>query len=165
MPRLFIHGLEGTSRGFKAVLLRSRFPDLLTPDFTGPLEERMAALEPLLAASPQPWTLIGSSFGGLMATLFTCAHPERVRQLVLLAPALHLPEVEAHVRPVDVPTVLIHGTRDEVVPLEPVRRLAARIFRHLELRVVDDVHALKATTETLDWRALLAPEAEAEPQP
>ena len=40
---IFIHGLEGTSLGDKAQLLRSIFPGILTPDFTGALEARLEA--------------------------------------------------------------------------------------------------------------------------
>ena len=34
---IFIHGLEGTSQGVKATLLRGLFPGLLAPDFPGSL--------------------------------------------------------------------------------------------------------------------------------
>ena len=45
---IFLHGLEGTSQGAKATLLRGLFPGMLTPDFSGSLEERMATLKPIL---------------------------------------------------------------------------------------------------------------------
>jgi len=35
---IFIHGLEGSSQGVKATLLRGLFPGILTPDFRGSLE-------------------------------------------------------------------------------------------------------------------------------
>jgi pimeloyl-ACP methyl ester carboxylesterase len=153
--RIFLHGLESSSRGTKAMFLRSIFPDILTPDFSGTLEERMRSLEPFLVRSDQ-WVMVGSSFGGLMAALWTCAHPARVRKLVLLAPALHRPEfANAHFEPVDVPTVLIHGSHDDIVPLDRVRELARRTFRVLDHRVVDDEHALRRTASAIDWLDLL----------
>jgi pimeloyl-ACP methyl ester carboxylesterase len=152
---IFIHGLEGSSQGDKATLLRSLFPGILTPDFRGPLEERQNALLSILGKKTG-WTLIGSSLGGLMAALFTCQHPKQVRKLVLLAPALILPEFSAALpAPVDVPTVVYHGTRDTVVPLEPTRRLAEQVFRKLDFHVVDDEHRLFKTMGEVNWRTVI----------
>ncbi len=152
---IFLHGLESSSQGEKAVLLRSLFPGISTPDFTGSLAERMAQLHPILG-NKTDWTIIGSSFGGLMGALFTCQHPGQMRKLILLAPALSLPEFAEHLpAPVDVPTIIIHGTQDEVVPLEPVRALAEKVFRNLGYRIVDDDHRLMKTVREIDWRLLL----------
>ncbi len=152
---IFIHGLEGSSQGDKATLLRSLFPGMLTPDFPGPLEERMQALQAILGKR-SGWTLIGSSLGGLMAALFTCRHPAQVRKLILLAPALILPEFSATPpAPVNVPTVVFHGTHDNVVPLEPTRRLAEQVFRKLVFNVVDDEHRLFKTMQEVDWKAVV----------
>ncbi len=152
---IFLHGLESSSQGEKAVLLRSLFPGISTPDFTGSLAERMAQLYSILG-DKTGWTIIGSSFGGLIGALFTCQHPGQVRKLILLAPALSLPEFAEHLpAPVDVPTIIIHGTQDEVVPLVPVRALAERVFRNLNYRIVDDDHRLMKTAQEIDWHALL----------
>jgi pimeloyl-ACP methyl ester carboxylesterase len=152
---IFIHGLEGSSQGDKATLLRSLFPGILTPDFRGPLDERQKVLQSILGKKTG-WTLIGSSLGGLMAALFTCQHPKQVRKLVLLAPALILPEFSAALpAPVDVPTVVYHGTRDTVVPLEPTRRLAEQVFRKLDFHVVDDEHRLFKTMGEVDWKQII----------
>lgn len=154
-PRIFIHGLEGSSQGFKATHLRQRFPGILTPDFRGSLEERMAELVPILQDATD-WTIVGSSFGGLMGALFTCQHPQQVRRLILLAPALHRPAFAdvAH-QPVAVPTIIYHAQQDAVVPIEPVRANAARVFTNLTFHVVDDDHALRKTFETINWDELL----------
>lgn len=152
---IFLHGLESSSQGEKAVLLRERLLGILTPDFTGSLQERMTQLYPILG-DKTGWTLIGSSFGGLMAALFTCQHPKQVRKLILLAPALNLPEFAGRLpAPVDVPTIIIHGTQDDVVPLEPVRALAKKVFINLTYHVVDDDHRLMKTAREIDWHALL----------
>jgi predicted esterase len=93
----------------------------------------------------------------LMATIFTTKHPEQVRKLVLLAPALTFPEFTKHLpKPVDVPTILIHGKKDEVLAPETVRRLAKQIFPKMKYLSVDDDHRLHHTADTLDWKKLLS---------
>src|SRR6266540_3645610 len=84
---LYIHGSESDSG--KARQFRECFPGMVTPDFTGPLEERMSQLHDILADKTD-WTLIGSSYGGLMATVFALDHVAQLRKLILLAPALTL---------------------------------------------------------------------------
>ena len=154
-PLIFLHGLMGSSQGFKATLLRDLFPHILIPDFRGSLEERLAQLTPILADESE-WIIIGSSMGGLMGTLFTCQHPEQVRKLILLAPALTWPDfVENPPAPVSVPAVVYHGRRDAVVPIEPVRDLAARIFTNLTFHVVDDDHSLHKAVQAIGWSSLL----------
>jgi pimeloyl-ACP methyl ester carboxylesterase len=135
--------------------LRGLFPEILTPDFTGSLERRMAQLEPILA-DRSGLVLIGSSFGGLMATLFACQQPEQVRKLILLAPALIHPDFVAEPPgPISIPTVIYHGQQDTVVPLEPVRTLAEQTFLNLTFHPVDDDHLLHKTVQALDWPALV----------
>ncbi|MCZ7551073.1 MAG: hypothetical protein B6D39_13220 [Anaerolineae bacterium UTCFX2] len=153
---ILIHGLEGSSQGDKAVLLRGIFPEMLTPDFRGDLPERMQALLGYLAEGDD-WTVIGSSLGGLMAALFSTSHPGRVRKQILLAPALFLPEfAERPPAPIDVPTVVYHGRGDTVVPLDETRTLAEKTFLNLEFHEVDDDHRLFNTTQNLDWKKIVA---------
>ena len=152
---IFIHGMVSSGQGFKARLLRRQFPHILAPDFAGSLEERMAQLLPILGDQPD-WTIIGSSFGGLMGALFTCQHPGQVRKLILLAPALIWPDfADALPPPMSVPTVIYHGRRDTVIPLEVVRPLAEKVFPNLDFHEVDDDHRLQATVQAIDWPALL----------
>lgn len=153
---IFLHGLESNSQTYKAGLIRRSVPDLIVPDFTGSLWERMQALYPILG-DERDWNIIGSSFGGLMGAIFTCQHPNQVRKLVLLAPALMLPEFASFldIQPVTVPTTVIHGTADDVVPLEEVRQIAQKVFVNLTYHIVDDDHRLHKTAEQLDWEALL----------
>jgi pimeloyl-ACP methyl ester carboxylesterase len=152
---IFLHGLEGSSQGVKATLLRRLFPGLLTPDFSGSLQERMAALYPLLGEDTG-WTIIGSSFGGLMGAIFTCQHPQQVKKLILLAAALPWPDfAKQPPEPVSVPVVMYHGTRDNIVPLEAAQRLAEQVFPNLTLHAVDDDHGLYKTVHSLDWQELL----------
>jgi pimeloyl-ACP methyl ester carboxylesterase len=153
--KIFIHGLLSSGQGFKANLLRGIFPDILTPDFPGDLDERMAKLEAILADGDDH-ILIGSSFGGLMAALYACAHPRQVQRIILLAPALSYHAfADNPPGPCDVPTVVYHGRRDTIVPLQPVKTLAEQVFTHLQFNVVDDDHMLHETVQRLDWRELV----------
>jgi len=156
-PLIYLHGLLSNSQGFKATWLRQIFPHILTPDFEGTLDERMAHLHTVLSDT-SGWVIIGSSFGGLMGALFTCQHPARVARLILLAPALIWPEfINSPPPPVAVPTVIYHGRNDTVVPLEPVETVAREVFTHLAFHVVEDDHGLHATVKTIDWPRLVQP--------
>ncbi len=140
--RVFIHGLDSSSRGTKGTFFRGRYPEMLMEDFSGPLEARMAHLTDSLAGKGD-LILVGSSYGGLMAALFACRNQTRVRRLILLAPALgHADFSPWYTTPLQMPVILYHGRRDTVVPPEPTRRVAERLFRNLETHLVDDDHDL-----------------------
>lgn len=153
---IYLHGLESTSQSGKARQFAQKYPGMLTPDFTGSFEERMLQLHPILGDEPG-WTIIGSSFGGLMGASYTHDYPEQVRKLILLAPAIILPEFASRtdLHPVSVPTILIHGTQDDVVPPGPGRTLAERIFTGLTYISVDDDHRLHKSFLELDWDKIL----------
>lgn len=154
---IFLHGLESSSQAYKASVIRNSFPELIVPDFTGSLMERMDKLYPIMG-DKKNWTIIGSSFGGLMGAIFTCEHPDQVQRQVLLAPALMLPQFAACLErePVSVPTTIIHGTQDSLVPLEEVRELARKVFKNLTYEIVEDNHRLHKATDTLDWKSILS---------
>ncbi len=154
MNLAFLHGMLSSSKGYKATLLRRLFPQILIPDFSGPLEARMARLEELLGGK-DPWILVGSSMGGLMATLYAAHHPERVARLILLAPALTMPGAPVPERPIPIETVVIAGRQDRLIPVDELRPLCRRLFPDLQFHLVADDHRLKATSDALDWRALL----------
>jgi len=153
--KIFIHGLISSGQGFKANFLRGIFPDILTPDFPGDLTERMAKLETVLAERDD-LILIGSSYGGMMAAMYACAHPERVKKIILLAPALPFhPFDENPPGPCAVPAIIFHGSRDTIVPLEPTRVLARQVFTRLQFNIVEDDHMLHETVRRLDWKQLV----------
>ena len=152
---LYIHGSDSSSQTYKATLLQDIFPGMHIPDFVGGLPERMEQLETILGVQTG-WILVGSSLGGLMAALFAMNHPDQVRKLVLLAPALTLPGFTKTLSSqISIPTIIFQGTRDEFIPLEPTRKLAEKIFTHLTYIPVDDNHRLHKTAEELDWKKLL----------
>ena len=90
----YLHGFASGPGSTKAQFFRARFaaagrellvPDL-APDFTHlTVTSMLAIVEPLLAREPA--VLRGSSLGGYLATLVAARHPDRVRGLVLFAPA------------------------------------------------------------------------------
>jgi predicted esterase len=152
---IYLHGLFSNSSGVKATLLRGLFPDILTPDFNGPLEERMAVLRTLITDT-KGWTIVGSSFGGLMGALFTCQRPDQVDKLIMLAPALIWPDFAlSPPQPVDVPAVVYQGSRDEHIPPQEVERLSRMAFTNLKFHLVDDDHGLFKTVHSLNWQELL----------
>ena len=154
--RVFIHGLESSSRGTKGSFFRKNYPDMILGDFFGPFPERMEKLESLLEGR-NDLILVGSSYGGLMAAVYASLHEDRVRKLVLLAPALHLEPHTLHPnRKLHMPTAVYHGLRDDVVPLEAVRAIAQRLFENHTFNVVDDDHDLHEIFLVLDWDALLS---------
>ena len=153
---IYLHGLESTSNSGKARLFREWFPGMHTPDFTGSFDERMRQLRPIISDTTN-WTIIGSSFGGLMGAVFTVDHPTQVRKLILLAPALMLDPFASQPdrQPVSVPTIVIHGTLDTVVPLEPVRVIAQKLFTDITYHIVEDDHRLHKAVHELDWKSIL----------
>lgn len=155
--RIFIHGLESTSHGTKGEFFRKNFPDMILEDYSGSLQQRMDKLNETLRHETG-LILVGSSYGGLMAAIYACEHEANVKKLILLAPALNLPEFEPYAsrrRPIRIPVVLRHGGHDDVVPPKAVHAIAAAIFSNLDYRLVEDDHSLHRTFEDMNWHDLL----------
>ncbi|MBW2016397.1 MAG: dienelactone hydrolase family protein [Deltaproteobacteria bacterium] len=154
--RIFLHGLESSNQSTKAVFFRERYPDMLIPNFQGPFRARMERLEEILAGRSD-LVITGSSYGGLMGAVFAMENEERVKRLVLLAPAINLPEFEAYrTRTIDIPVRIFHGRKDPVIPIAQIEPIARKCFRDLEFHPVEDDHFLHRTFKTLDWDRLLA---------
>ncbi|MFT3712766.1 MAG: hypothetical protein QM817_34375 [Archangium sp.] len=102
-----------------------------------------------LKANPDIDVVMGSSFGGAVALeLLACG--EWKGPTVLLCPAHRLLAERAKLPPSKLPeplpakVLVVHGTRDETVPLEHSRELVEGTdARFIE---VDDMHRLAATT-------------------
>jgi pimeloyl-ACP methyl ester carboxylesterase len=154
ITRVFIHGLDSSSRGTKGSFFRERYPGIFMGDYSGALEERMAKLEEELSGK-EDLILVGSSFGGLMAAIFACKNEARVRRLILLAPALDHADFSDCRRPLKIPVTLYHGRFDDVVPPGPTRQIAARLFANLDHHIVEDDHNLHQIFPKLDWDSLL----------
>jgi predicted esterase len=143
-PRVqFIHGLEGSPQGSKARALAEHFeattPAMDTGDFEACVALHAEALE-----SFEPDVLAGSSFGGAVAVALLQRGLWRGPTL-LLAQAAHKRGLPAEL-PEGVRVWLVHGTRDELVPVEESRALAKSgtpgLVRLIE---VDDDHRLSDT--------------------
>ena len=152
--RIFIHGLESSNQGTKSVFFRKKFPDMIIPNFIGDLQERMKNLEEVLPDSTDI-RLVGSSFGGLMASLFAMDNQSRVTSMVLLAPAINLIELPGS-KTISLPVHIYHGRDDLVIPLNEVEAVAGKIFTNLSFHTADDDHFLHNTFHTIDWDLLLA---------
>lgn len=155
ITRMFIHGLDSSSRGTKGSFFREKYPGMAMEDFEGSLRDKMDKLEGLLAGKGEI-ILVGSSYGGLMASLYAFAHPECISRLILLAPALTLPEFKpAPDRELRQPVVIYHGLHDELIPGDRLEEIARRHFRNLDFNLVDDDHSLHQTFHWLPWDSLL----------
>jgi pimeloyl-ACP methyl ester carboxylesterase len=155
---VFIHGLESTSQGTKGLYFRQHFPEMIIEDYAGNFSQRMRKLSGILAGK-DTLILVGSSYGGLMAAQFAVQNEERVRRLILLAPALNLPEFSPVIHhQLLIPAIIYHGTGDNIVDPYVVKSIAGKVFLHLEHHLVDDDHSLHSTFAALDWRKLLQPD-------
>jgi len=143
-PRvLFIHGQESGPQGTKARLLAEHF-DALTPamdtqDFEGCVRQIGSAI-----AEFQPEVVVGSSFGGAVAVALLQRGLWHGPTLLLaqaaaeLGVALRLPE--------DALVWIVHGTRDELVPIASSLVLArSGSPERVRLLEVNDDHRLSAT--------------------
>lgn len=100
---------------------------------------RLARLNAAIAACEAPPLLVGSSMGAFVSALASLEHP--VAGLFLLATPEAIPgfDVALDARQ-DVPTLLVHGWRDEICPLDDIYAFAGR--RQLPLLILDDDHRL-----------------------
>ena len=131
----YFHGFASGPASTKAQLVRSRLAALgsellipdLAPDFTRQtITSQLAIAERVLG--DEPAILLGSSLGGYLAALLAARRPERVRALILLAPAFAFaprweaqlgPEVMAHWRRHGVMPVMHYGReREELLSVE-----------------------------------------------
>jgi len=152
---VFIHGLESTARGTKGQFFRQNFPEMIIEDYVGNFAKRMKKLSSLLN-SKNDLILVGSSYGGLMAAQFAVANESRIIKLILLAPALHLPEFNPNAqKPLQTPVIIYHGINDNIVDPYIVKGIAQKAFPHMEHHLVDDDHSLHETFSNLDWKKIL----------
>ena len=129
---------------------------MITPNFSGGLPERMEKLGEILSGKTGI-RLVGSSFGGLMGTIFAMENEPRVEKLVLLAPAINLmAEIDQYEKEISIPVWIYHGSNDDVIPLDKVETVARKIFRNLSFQKVEDDHFLHKTFKTIDWDGLLS---------
>ncbi|MDJ0841921.1 MAG: alpha/beta fold hydrolase [Acidobacteriota bacterium] len=148
----YLHGRDSSPQGFRAEYLRNHFPDIIAPELKPDVIERRAVIDPLI--KPEA-VLIGSSMGGMTALDFVGRFPEKVKAMVLLAPAVgftdpafQTPEILAFVNnlvvPPGVPATVIAALGDEVIPLASIKALVSRSKgAEIVYHEVDDTHSLR----------------------
>ena len=142
---IFSHGQESGPWGTKiramADLVRELGCEADSIDYRG-LAEPSARVDKLVAECrdlDDPLILVGSSMGGHVAT--AAAGPLGAAGLFVLAPAYYMPGYEALTPvPPAVPIAIVHGWRDDVVPVDNSIRYARAC--HAELHLVDGDHRL-----------------------
>lgn len=148
----FNHGKESGPWGTKitrlAEVARARGFEVMSPDYRHTMDprERLRHLVQDLVPQASRLVLVGSSMGGYVAAN-ACAALS-VRALFLMAPALYFPGWEE--APEQVPTLcsVVHGWRDDIVPVEHGIRFARQ--HHAALHVLDSGHTLNDQLDTLD---------------
>ncbi|OGR15780.1 MAG: alpha/beta hydrolase [Desulfobacterales bacterium GWB2_56_26] len=151
----FLHGLDSSGRGTKGRYFEDHFPHIHRPDFTGTLTDRLARLTEICRTGER-FILIGSSFGGLMATVYAMRHPDKVDRLILLAPALNFPEFRPPAQKLSIPCLVVIGRHDTVTPPDLVVPLVEATFANPEIRMADDDHMLHDSFMNLAWSSLLS---------
>lgn len=139
----FAHGKESGPWGTKitrlAEVARARGFEVISPDYSRSHDphERVAML---LALAPRAThlVLVGSSMGGYVSAM-ACA-PLKPQALFLMAPALYFPGWEEEPKACPPLTVVVHGWKDEVVPVERSLRFAQP--RQAALHLLESGHTL-----------------------
>ena len=144
---IWAHGLWGSPNGSKVTAIRESGIEVLSPDFNNmELDERVDILNELV--SKEEVVLVGSSYGGLACALVAQQQPKQVKGMLLLAPALHLPESpntdpENLIAPNNFPISIIHSITDEIVPISASKDYMERSGNNLSLIEVEDSHVLE----------------------
>jgi pimeloyl-ACP methyl ester carboxylesterase len=155
-PIIFIHGQESSSQGTKGHFFTQLFPEMTIPDFAGDIPTRMAELNDILVGKSNI-IMIGSSLGGLMAALYAFQNQDTIKKLILLAPALNLPEFDPYLsKKLALPVSVFHGKNDEVIPSQLIQTIATRVFTNLSFTLLDDDHRLTKTFTTIAWSQLIS---------
>ncbi len=151
----FIHGLYSSSKGIKARWFKENFPHVSVVDYPGDLAARLDKLRQLCSSYEQV-TLIGSSFGGLMAVEYAILYPQKCRQLYLLAPALNFEEFAPPEDKLDIKAEVFIGRSDTVTPPDIVVPAVKNCFINPSITLFDDDHGLKESFISIDWHTFIS---------
>ena len=150
---VWAHGLWGSPNGSKVTAIRESGIEVTSPDFNEmELVDRVELLKETIDIGDV--VLAGSSWGGLACALTAQEKPEKLRGLLLLAPALHYPEhpndvPEKLIAPDNVPVTIIHSTTDDIVPISASKDYIERSGNNVQLIEVEDSHVLKESIELI----------------
>jgi pimeloyl-ACP methyl ester carboxylesterase len=149
---VFSHGKESGPWGSKITAMAAAVRDLNievdSVDYRG-IDDPAARVAKLVDTASKlggPLVLVGSSMGGHVSA--AAAARVQARGLFLLAPAFYMPGFEAHTpQDVSCPTVIVHGWRDDIVPIDNSIRWA-RDHRG-SLHALDSDHRLEDKIEEI----------------
>lgn len=146
----FAHGKESGPWGIKisrlAAVARARGFEVESLDYRHTHDPR-ARVRQLIDHAPKARTLVlcGSSMGGYVAAQ-SCA-ALKPTALFLMAPALYFPGWEEEPAAVPALTDVVHGWRDDIVPVEAAIRFARR--NAVSLHLLDAAHDLNDQLDAL----------------
>jgi pimeloyl-ACP methyl ester carboxylesterase len=143
---VFSHGKESGPWGSKITAMAEVVKELgvavVSVDYRGmddPTERVQKLIETGLGIE-KPMVLVGSSMGGHVSA--AAVNHVAARGLFLLAPAFYMPGFEQYTpRHVTVPTAIVHGWHDEVVPVDNSVRWARE--HSAALHVLNSDHRLE----------------------
>jgi len=151
---IFSHGQESGPWGTKiramADCVRGMGCEADSIDYQGIADptERVTKLVDECGAIDAPLVLAGSSMGGHVAT--AAASPLHAAGLFVLAPAYYMPGYEELTpNPPGMPICIVHGWRDDVVPVENSIRFAKSC--NSELHVLDGDHRLTDNIDEINY--------------
>jgi len=124
--------------------------EALSIDYQGIADptERVRKLVDECSALDVPPVLVGSSMGGHVAT--AAAATLGAAGLFVLAPAYYMPGYEELTpNPPGMPTCIVHGWRDDVVPVENSIRYAKSCYA--ELHILDGDHRLTDNIDEINY--------------
>jgi len=149
---VFSHGKESGPWGSKitamAQVVRELELGLESVDYRGIDDpgERVKKLVSSVAAVPGPVVLVGSSLGGHVSA--AAAARVAARGVFLLAPAFYMPGFEQYTpQDVSMPTAIVHGWHDDIVPVANSVRWARE--HQAALHVLDSGHRLEDQIEMI----------------
>ncbi len=134
---LFLHGLEGSPKGSKAKWLKKNFKGV-TPKLDVSTFEAAVASAKKAIRKERPSIIVGSSFGG--AVLLELMHTGDFDGFGIFLAQAGLKLTNHDRLPEGAHAVIIHGTGDDIIPIEDSRQLAQN--SGLELMTLDDDHRL-----------------------
>ena len=147
----FAHGKEsgpwGTKITFLAALARARGFDVMSPDYSHSHDPKERVRQ-LLALAPQAGRLVlaGSSMGAYVSAMACVALAPQA--LFLMAPALYFPGWDEEPAGCPAHTVVVHGWKDDIVPVERALRFSQP--RNAALHLLDSGHTLNDQLSVLD---------------
>ena len=150
---VWAHGLWGSPNGSKVTAVRESGIEVISPDFNEmELVDRIELLEKTIQIGDV--VLAGSSWGGLACALTAQKKPDKLKGLLLLAPALHYPEPpndnpDKLIAPDGIPVTIIHSKTDDIVPINASKDYVKRSGNNVNLIVVEDNHVLENSIELI----------------